>query len=111
MDITLGLDFINALRPVEFRLIEGNDRLDLGFIAQDIEGLLGTDYNILGIGGDRDRTLSLRYTDFIAPMVKAVQEQQAQIEDQQTQIEDQQAYIQSLEERLARLETLLGVSR
>ena len=105
MDIRLGLDFINSLRPVAFRLIEGNDRVDFGFIAQDIEALLGTDdYNILGIGGEPERTLSLRYTDFIAPMVKAIQEQEVHIQDQQEQIEDQQAYIKTLEKRLSRLE-------
>ena len=59
---------------------EGNDRIDFGFIAQEVEALLDTDYNILGIGQDSDRTLSLRYTDFIAPMVKAMQEQQEMIE-------------------------------
>jgi hypothetical protein len=111
-DITLGLDFINSLRPVAFRLIEGNDRVDFGFIAQDIEAILGTDdYNILGIGGEPERTLSLRYTDFIAPMVKAIQEQEVHIHDQQEQIEDQQAYIKTLEKRLSRLEARLGVSR
>ena len=94
-DIGLGLEFINSLRPVEFRMINGNDRIDFGFIAQEIEALLGTDYNILGIGGGPDRMLSLRYTDFIAPMVRAIQEQQA--------------YIKTLEERLARLEALLGI--
>ena len=95
-DITLGLDFINALRPVEFSLIDGNDGLDLGFIAQDIETLLGTEYNILGIGGDTDRTLSLRYTDFIAPMVKAIQEQQELISDLRMEIESLKAEMKSI---------------
>ena len=81
-DITKGLDFVRSLRPVEFRLRNGNDRIDFGFVAQDIEGLLGTNYNILGVGGDGARTLSLRYTDFIAPVVKAIQEQQRIIEKQ-----------------------------
>lgn len=45
-DIQPGLDFITRLHPVEFRLIDGNDRLDLGFIAQDLEQLLGVDYNL-----------------------------------------------------------------
>ena len=48
----------------------------MGFLAQDVEALLGDGYSVLGIGGDKDRTLSLRYTDLIAPMVKAIQEQQ-----------------------------------
>jgi hypothetical protein len=92
-DLTTGLDFITALRPVQFRMLDGNDRLDFGFIAQDIEALLGEEYNILGIDGDPDRTLSLRYTDFIAPMVKAMQEQQGQIQEQQGQIQEQNGQI------------------
>jgi hypothetical protein len=83
----LGLDFVMALRPVSFTLKQGNGRTDLGFIAQDVEALLGDDYNVLGIGGDKDRTLSLRYTDFVAPIVKAIQEQQATIAALQGEIE------------------------
>ena len=37
-------------------------------------------YGVLGVGGDPDRTLSLRYADLIAPLVRAVQQQQAEIE-------------------------------
>jgi len=55
----------------------------MGFVAQDAEALVGDEYNVLGIGGDNDRTLSLRYTDLIAPMVKAIQEQQSTIDEQQ----------------------------
>jgi hypothetical protein len=106
-DIGQGLDFIKALRPVQYRLKNGNDRIDFGFIAQDIEALLGTDYNVLGIGADQDRTLSLRYTDFIAPMVKAMQEQQGMIEKQNGEIQTQKEQITLLQERLARLEELL----
>ena len=100
-DIGCGLGFIKQLRPVQYRLKEGNDRIDFGFIAQDIELTLGTEYNILGIGGTEDRMLSLRYTDFIAPMVKAMQEQQDIIEKQQTMIE-------TLTRRLEKVETLLS---
>jgi len=78
-DLELGLGFVLALRPVQFRMREGDDRTDLGFLAQDIEALLGDGYGVLGIDGDADRTLSLRYTDLIAPLVKAVQEQQMEI--------------------------------
>jgi hypothetical protein len=58
--------------------------------------LLGDGYNVLGIGADKQRTLSLRYTDFIAPLVKAVQEQQAKID--------------SLEARLAAVEAKLAAT-
>ena len=96
-DLDLGLDFVLALRPVSYRMKGGNGRTDMGFVAQDIEALLGDEYNVLGIGGDKDRTLSLRYTDFIAPMVKAIQEQQATIEAQQKQLDAKDAQIADLE--------------
>jgi hypothetical protein len=99
-DIGYGLGFIKQLRPVQFRRKNGNDRIDFGFIAQDIETLLGTGYNVLGIDGDTDRMLSLRYTDFIAPMVKAMQEQQAQIDEQKAMIEELKAEIAALRQRL-----------
>jgi hypothetical protein len=109
-DVTHGLDFIKQLRPVEYRMKQGNDRKDFGFIAQEVEALLGTEYNVLGIGGDADRTLSLRYTDFIAPLVKAVQEQQVVIGNQQTTIDrlkadndSQKTDIMTLKEQVARL--------
>jgi hypothetical protein len=105
-DISRGLEFIKALRPVEFRMNKGNDRVDFGFLAQDIETLLGEKFNILGIGADQNRTLSLRYTDFIAPMVKALQEQQGQIQQQQeiisamrSELDNLKAEISSLKEK------------
>lgn len=102
-DVTQGLAFIKSLRPVEFKLKEGNNHVDFGFLAQDIEALLGTKYNILGIGGDPDRTLSLRYTDFIAPMVKAMQEQQEVIEQQKKVNEQQEKSITEMRSELADL--------
>jgi hypothetical protein len=95
----LGLDFVMALRPVSFTLKQGNGRTDMGFIAQDVEALLGDGYNVLGIGGDAARTLSLRYTDFIAPMVKAIQEQEGTISEQRAAIAAQGARVAALEER------------
>ena len=86
-DLGLGLDFVMQLRPVSFSMKQGNGRTDMGFLAQDLEALLGDDYNVLGIGGDKDRTLSLRGTDLIAPLVKAVQEQQSQIDELRAQVQ------------------------
>jgi hypothetical protein len=100
-DLDLGLDFVLQLRPVSFTMKQGNGRTDMGFLAQDVEALLGDDYSVLGIGGDQDRTLSLRYTDFMAPLVKAVQEQQAQIEAQRSEINLLKAKLAELEARLA----------
>ncbi len=100
-DLALGLDLILALRPVEYKLKHGNGRVDMGFVAQDIERLLGDGYNLLDIGGDADRTLALRYTDLIAPLVKAVQEQQAQIQSRDARIAALEARLAAIEARLA----------
>jgi trimeric autotransporter adhesin len=88
----------------------GNDRTDFGFIAQEVEVLLGTEYNVLGIGGTAERKLSLRYTDFIAPMVKAMQQQQAMIEAQSREIDKLRRALESV---LARLpaETTVAAAR
>jgi hypothetical protein len=103
-DISLGLDFVLQLRPVEYELKHGNGRSDMGFVAQDIETLLGENYNLLTVGGDADRTLSLRYTDLIAPLVKAVQEQNRQILEQDRRLDQQRRLIESLLSRLQALE-------
>lgn len=84
---------------------EDGDRLNFGFIAQDIEALLGTNYNVLGIENDPDRSLSLRYTDFIAPLVKAVQEQQEIIEQQKKVNEQQEKTIIEMRSELNTLKT------
>ena len=98
-DLELGLDFVLALRPVAYSLKQGDARTDMGFLAQDVEALLGDGYSVLGIGGDAERTLSLRYTDLIAPMVKALQEQDAAARSQQSEIATRDARIAQLEAR------------
>ncbi len=73
---------------------------NFGFTAQDIEALLGDGYNLLDIGGGEERMRSLRYTQFIAPMVKAMQEQQEMIESQQKQIDELKKIVEELGKRL-----------
>jgi|GEM_PF-1127497 len=99
-DIEYGLDIINSLRPVQFKMKNGNGNTDFGFVAQDIEAILGEKYNLLDIGGGEERMLSLRYTQFIAPMVKAIQEQQEQIEQQQRQIAELIKIVKELKKTL-----------
>jgi hypothetical protein len=97
-NLDAGLDFILKLKPVSYHMKNlSDDRLNWGFIAQDIEKLVGEENAILTIGGDEDRTLGLRYTDFVAPLVKAVQEQQQEIEDLQKELLKSKSQIESLE--------------
>lgn len=93
-----GLDFILKLKPVSYRMKNTDDsKLNWGFIAQEVEELVGDQNSILTIGGDNDRTLGLRYTDFVAPLVKAVQEQQKEIKDLESQITADEKKIEELE--------------
>jgi trimeric autotransporter adhesin len=75
-----GLDLIKKLRPVSYRMKNGDNRTNWGFIAQDIEELVGTENAVLTIGGDSLRSLGLRYSDFVAPLTKSVQELLEKIE-------------------------------
>lgn len=80
----LGLDFINKLRPVSYlRKNDETKKIEYGFIAQELEETL----NKIGISSagilskDSEGMYGVRYNDFIAPMVKAIQEQQTQIDE------------------------------
>jgi hypothetical protein len=105
-DLDLGLDLIMKLRPVSYRLRNGNRKTDLGLVAQDVEKVLGDSYNVVDVGGDPQRTLSLRYTEIIAPLVKAVQDQQATIEAQRTEIRALEAKLANVDAVNARLDAL-----
>ena len=112
-DTVLGLDFITKLTPRQFRMnsrelyfeqgqkrdyskIIGTDkagkRFHQGFVAQEVKQVLDdmqvdfAGYQDHKINGGED-VLSLDYTEFIAPIVKAIQEQQQLIQQQQQKIE------------------------
>lgn len=77
----LGLNFVNSLRPVSYRLNGGSGRLDYGFIAQEIEeSLAGRDTNMITRQNDERGSYLFRSSDLLAPIVKSVQEQQVQID-------------------------------
>ena len=123
-----GLEFITRLRPVtyqfdieqEYRLLYGSedttqwaDKYDIehirfsGFLAQDVEQAskaIGYSFGGLrtphGIGGD-GRSYSLSYEMFVAPMVKAIQEQQQIIAQQEERLKEQQERIAQLQKRIA----------
>ena len=107
-DTTLGLDFINALRPVEYKWKDGT-RKHQGFIAQEVKTVLdakdkSSDQGMWGLNtvkhpketlvhrdddhpdGATEEVIdtvprqSLRYHELIGPLVKAVQELKTQNE-------------------------------
>ena len=94
-DCDLGLDFINTLQPKSYKhlqdvgvaLEEGHDdynRKHYGLIAQDLKDGSLKD----SVYGTKDGEYSLAYNDLIAPLIKAVQEQQEQIETLKQEVEE-----------------------
>ena len=87
-DTALGLDFINKLRPVDFKFKENqSNRTHTGFIAQEVEDVLSEDRALLIKNSTIDEktkeeilSYALRYTELIAPIVKAIQELNEKIE-------------------------------
>jgi len=115
-DSQLGLDFINALHPVQFRWKDKNiaylydetgrsptgtnpgRRLHHGFVAQEVKATLNSKGIDSGIfmeiqdGPDSIRGLNvLRYEEFISPIVKSIQELTALVQQQQQTIADLKA--------------------
>ena len=81
----LGLDFILALQPVKFRWRDGGNeagtarpgrRLHYGLLAQQVREVLGgRDFagHVLTDPADADSEQGLRYDQFIAPLIAAIQ--------------------------------------
>lgn len=117
-----GLDFILQLRPVTYTLdirkLEALSRNEIpteeallekreteiqsGFIAQEVEAAAGAvGYVFSGVDAPKNEldTYGLRYAEFVVPIVKAMQEQQAQIELLREQNEALLARLEVLEKR------------
>jgi hypothetical protein len=73
-----------------------------GFIAQEVEAAAKSiNYNFSGVDAPKNASgqYGLRYAEFVAPLVKAVQEQQEIIENQQKQIDNLIQRIEILESK------------
>lgn len=75
----LGLDFINALNPVEYRLKANPAMKYHGFIAQDVAPLISATDDCL-YQTNPDGMLGVDYIAIIAPLVNAVKELKQRIE-------------------------------
>ena len=105
-----GLDFILKLRPVTYHIsskafttITGNKETPefpgkhdaekinhSGFLAQEVEQAakaVGYDFSGYTVPKNKNELYTIRYAEFVVPLVKAVQELQAMIKTQQQQID------------------------
>jgi trimeric autotransporter adhesin len=83
-DSDLGLDFVNGLRPVSYYWKEGDKNLHYGVIAQEAEQALIRAKKKSGRAHEADNVIvthdkktdayGVRYSELIAPIIKAIQE-------------------------------------
>lgn len=130
-----GLDFINKLRPVtytfdtrkfdEFLMKNMSDSVrrsrmktmdygpsslivHTGFMAQEVEKAAietGFTFDGVNVPENEDQNYGVAYSQFVIPLVKAVQELNAKNEIQQHAIEELKALNEQLLKRIERLET------
>ncbi|HMJ70984.1 MAG TPA: tail fiber domain-containing protein [Cyclobacteriaceae bacterium] len=105
-----GLDLIMKMKPMSYNMKSSSDqRTNWGFIAQDIEALVGTNNAVVTVSADKDRSLGLRYTDFVAPLVKAVQEQQDEISDLNNKLTESEKKMDLLMAEIEKLKKAVGL--
>lgn len=80
----LGLDFILALRPVSYTYVtKGQEgKRYSGLIAQEVHATLrqmGTSFSGIVLPQDDNDFYSIRYADFVIPLINAVKEQDEKI--------------------------------
>lgn len=91
-------DFIMDLKPVSYKRIEG-DRTHYGLIAQEVEETLdkfdltsmdfgGLCKDVVEEDGEEKTIYGLRYTEFIAPLIKTVQLQQQEIDELKKEVQE-----------------------
>ncbi len=79
-----------------------------GFLAQDVEeAALSSGYDFSGLQRptNPDELYSLRYSDFVMPLVKAVQELNENLQDEVESLKSQNA---ELTQRLEKLEAMMS---
>ncbi|HET6769079.1 MAG TPA: tail fiber domain-containing protein, partial [Chitinophagaceae bacterium] len=96
LDVDAINDFTSKDLPADKKLQtvnpEKKNEIFTGFMAQEVEQVANSlGYNFSGIDKPKDadkQTYALRYSDFVVPLVKAVQEQQKMIDELKKEIEE-----------------------
>ena len=107
LDDDYGLNIISKLDPVSFNWKDKSygEAKQYGFIAQAVQKILPD----LVKASPSDGMLGLNYDGLIAPIVKAIQEQQKEIENLKKQNDDLQSVNDSLESRVKALEDKMNL--
>jgi hypothetical protein len=84
-DVNLGLEFVNKLRPVSYKLkADTKDQTGYGFIAQEVKELVGDKTSLVyyepdwKVGNEKGFN-TIHYPSYIAVLTKAIQELSAKV--------------------------------
>jgi len=96
-----GLDFVLLLNPVTYELKnrESNKHRQTGFIAQEVEisaNQIGYDFSGVDYPQTPDDNYGIRYSEFVVPLTKAIQEQQEMINELMTELKDVKAELNEM---------------
>ena len=116
-----GLSFINKLQPITYNLDFGSgtgspqdNKLYTGLAAQDVESVaksIGYNFSGVDFNENEDNYYSLRYSDFIAPLIQAIQELSKQNEEKESAIASLQQQMNTLTEAINRLSGTTAVMK
>jgi len=104
-DLDGGLDAVLDLRPVTYRWRDDGADTHLGLLAQEVKKVLP---EAVDDPGEADGYLGVDYTELVAVLVDAVQDQHAENEDLSAEVETQREEIERQDERIAALEERLA---
>jgi len=129
-----GLAFINLLRPVTYNfdidkqnlltgakdLTQWDGKYDIqkisftGFIAQDVEAAakkINYDFSGVDAPQNTDDVYGLRYSDFVVPLVKAVQELSKMNDEKDSAIQQQNIKIIDLQDQIDKLKAMIALNQ
>jgi hypothetical protein len=98
---TLGMDFIKGLRTVSYEYTAAGQQgiRYHGLIAQDVDRLaseMGVNFSGVVRPENAQSYYSLRYSEFVIPLIKAVQEQQVQMDKMEERIDELEQIIREI---------------
>lgn len=101
-DSDLGLDFVLKLRPVSFYW-SGGDRRHYGLIAQEVGDLTKGQFGGW-VKGDLE---GLRYTEFISPIIKAIQQLNEKVDSMGVVTREVEIIVEKPVYRVVEVETII----
>ncbi|WP_157781134.1 tail fiber domain-containing protein [Hymenobacter sedentarius] len=102
MGLGYGMSTVMAMRPVRYAWKKTPSQTNkIGFIAQELQKVVP---EVVSVGTDANQTMGVNYAELVPVLVKALQEQQAQLDTMRGRAEKAEAAVQTFESRLRALE-------